>query len=216
MSFFSRFIDSPKNRKMTRLLTDTLKTVEKEHKPMSDLGMAIIKASVNCRDALKNQIKAPTEGVRLEREAYVLYEFIYFYMHMTMRCAQPVLNKSQMEKLQSFLGPSISKTAIDSYFLHWPDDLKGKMINEFYEKLNETELEYTNCTKFNTAEQGEEKQKQMFRALFITLGKYVEPILSGDENVDVMTTVLLIPRIAMIEYGKMKLNKLIAKIHVVA
>ena len=34
---------------------------------------------------------------------------------------------------------------MDSFFRHWPENLKTKTRNEFYGKLNDAEVEYSEC-----------------------------------------------------------------------
>jgi len=115
--------------------------VEERTCPLANIGMAIIKAADYCFKEMKPFIDADDEKRRQELEIYLFYEFIYFFMHMTMRSAFGRLSEPQIKKLQGYLGPIIVGTAINSFFLHWPEDLKEKLRSEFYEKLNDAELD---------------------------------------------------------------------------
>jgi hypothetical protein len=146
----------------------------------------------------------------LEREAFVFYEFIYFFMHLTMRHASTQLAESQLRTLQRYLGPLISSVAIDSYFAHWPDDLKQKMTSEFYDKLNEAESEYTECTQAGSLGQGEDSVRRKLRALFMKLGSNISS-LSGraEKELAVITPVALV---AISEWKRMRLDNLMAQV----
>lgn len=214
MPVFSKLFGSPKEREAKKIFSELLTKVEKECEPMGEVGLAIVRASTNCRDAFKGQIQAATEKERLEREMYIFYEFIYFYMHIMLRHAEVQLIESQMEKLQNFLGPLISSVAIDSYCAHWPDDIKGKIIDEFYKKLNEALLEYSLCTFDQSKKQGgrasPERQMQMIHALFTRLGLNISPLITNAEK-DVATIKNVI-HVAFDEWKGMELDKLIAEV----
>ncbi len=208
MPIFSKLFGSSKEREIKKLLTETQKRVEKEYGPAGKVGLAIIQASTNCRDAIKELVDAPTEKERLEREVYVFYEFVYFYMHLTMRHAFVQLTEPQIRKLQSYLGPLISSVAIDSYFAHWRDDLKEKMASEFYDKLNDAELEYTECTKLASSEQGEHRLTQKLQTLFMRLGSNVSN-LSGHGEKD-LAVIMSVADVAINEWKRIGLDNLIA------
>src|SRR6266496_5920222 len=101
-------------RELKRRLAGIKKQVQAETKPLGDIGLAIVQGATSCRDVAKPLIQAPTEKDRIQREIYIFYEFIYFFMHLTIRQAFAILSTPQMEKLQGYLGPLISSTAIDS------------------------------------------------------------------------------------------------------
>lgn len=151
MSIFRKIFGSSTERQLKKL-SDIQKNVEQKNKPCSEIGKAIIKASYTCSQHLKPMLNFSTDKEKQEAEIWVFYEFIYFYMHLTMRVAFSLLNPDQLDKLQEYLGPLISSTAIDSFFAHWPDDLKEKMTSEFYEKLNTAEIDYSTSKDFLSRE----------------------------------------------------------------
>jgi len=210
MSIFSKFLDNSKERELKKSMAKIHNEVEREYKPIGEVGRAIVQASMNCREAVKELIKMPTEEEKQEREIFIFYEFIYFYMHLTMRQAFGVLSEEQIKKIQDFLGPVIASVAIDSYFAHWPEDIKEKMTGEFYEKLNDAEMEYAACTQSETSAEGEERIKEKFRALFLKLCSNVADLASNEES----NLTLLIPvmEVASKEWAKMHLGKLISAI----
>jgi hypothetical protein len=43
------------------------------------------------------------------------------------------------------LEPLITRPAIDTFFDHWPEDIKSKMRSEFREKMNDAQNGYAEC-----------------------------------------------------------------------
>jgi hypothetical protein len=213
MSIFSNLFGSPKQREIKKLMTETHKQVQKEYGPLGELGKAIIQASVNCLNAVKKLINKPSEKERITSEIFVFYEFIYFYIHLTLRQAFGNLTKEQTQKLQDYLGPLISSTAIDSYFAHWPEDRKQRMTDDFYQKLNDAELEYTECTNqipLDLSKDKDERSKYIFRALFTKLSFNVANLAGNDNNN--LTLIEPVMEVAMNEWMRMRLDKLIADV----
>jgi len=213
MPIFSKLFGSSRQREIKKMLAVSHKQVQEEYKPLEELGEAIIQASVNCRDAVKELINTPSEKDRQQREIFVFYEFIYFYIHLTLRQAFGILTKEQTQKLQDYLGPLISSVAIDTYFAHWPEDLKQKMTDEFYQKINDAELEYTECAdriQFDSSKEKQERIKDIFSALFLKLSSNVACLAYNDENNLPLT--VPVTEVAMNEWIRMRLDKLIADV----
>jgi hypothetical protein len=213
MPVFSKLFGSSRQREIKKMLAETHKHVQEEYRPLGELGKAIIQASVNCRDAVKKLIDMPSEKERQQREIFIFYEFIYFYVHLTLRQAFGNLTKEQTQKLQDFLSPLISSVAIDSHFAHWPEDLKQKMTDEFYQKLNDAELEYTECIdqiQFDSSKDRQDRIKDIFRALFLKLSFNVANLACNDENNFTLSVPVM--DVAMNEWIRMRLDKLIADV----
>ena len=132
-------------REVQRIFRETQAEVQRTTKPLGKVGLAIVRASQTCSEAFKPMLNVADDKEKQQAEIYVFYEFIYFFMHLTMRSAFSQLTGQQIGRLQDFLGPLISSTAVDSFFAHWPEDLKEKMRSEFFTKLNDAELEYSTC-----------------------------------------------------------------------
>ncbi|MGD0630935.1 MAG: hypothetical protein ABR987_16530 [Terracidiphilus sp.] len=143
-----------RQRQLDRLIESAKRETEREYEAIRKVGAAIIQASVNNRDEAKKWIEAPTEAKRLERESFVFFEFIYFYTHVTMRHAVTMLTASQKQKILEYLENLIPSVAIDSYFAHWPSNLKEKMKNEFVEKQCDAEVEYTELVRTSNSSDG--------------------------------------------------------------
>jgi hypothetical protein len=199
-----------RERELKRRFAEIEQRVRKENAPLGAVGLAIVQAATNARDQTKPMIKAPDEKDRIQREIYIFYEFIYFFMHMTMRQAFAGLTAACLQELQTYLGPLISSVAIDSYFAHWPQDRKERMISEFYDKLNDAELEYTQSTQFETELQGEERMKTQLRAFFMKLASNGANWAVDDESdLSVLPPVI---ELSIREWKNMKLDALIADV----
>lgn len=209
MAFFSKLFGRSQDRTLDRHFAEAKKQVDHEYGPMGEVSLAIVRAAMNSRDVITKDIVAPNEKARKQIEVFAFYEFLYFYLHMAMRAAASQLTEAQISKLQGYLGPLISSTAIDSYCVHWPTDLKQKMIAEFYDNLNNAELEYTECTRAIQA-QGEEGAKQRTHALFMSMASTVAQ-LANDGHTDI-AVVTVIYQAAVNEWAKMQLAKLMTDV----
>lgn len=132
-------------RRANRIIREAEAEVARTTKPLGAVGLAIVRASQTCSEAIRPLINGPEGKEKQEAEMYVFYEFIYFFMHLAMRSAFSQLTEQQIEGLQGYLGPLISSTAVDSFFGHWPEDLKEKIRSGFFAKLNDAEVEYSTC-----------------------------------------------------------------------
>jgi len=149
MSFISKIFGA-KRRNLANKKTE--QDVQRQLKPLGDIGMAIVQGSQKCSQGMKQMFKVP-EGLDKSSpqnypEIWVFYEFLYFFMHMTMRLASRRLREGQIQQLQNFLGPLLSSTAVDSFCRHWPDERKAKLRSEFYTNLNAAEIEYSKAKEF--------------------------------------------------------------------
>jgi hypothetical protein len=87
------------------------------------------------------------------------------------------------------------------------------MTDEFYQKLNDSELEYTECTdriQFDTSKEKQERVKDIFNALFVKLSFNVANLACNDENNLALT--VPVAEVAMNEWIRMRLDKLIADV----
>jgi hypothetical protein len=78
--------------------------------------------------------------------------------------------------------------------------------------LNDAEVEYTECTKFDTSKVGQERIKEKFEALFLKLCSNVANLASDEiTNIALIAAVM---KVALDEWAKMHLDKLISEIKV--
>jgi len=179
MNFFSKLFGNPSKREFKLKFREIQKDVEQRTRPLADIGIAIVKASNYCLKGMKPFMNDTDKKRKQEREIYVFYEFIYFFMHMTMRYAFGRLSKPQIAKLQGFLGPIIVGASIDSFFIHWPEDLKGKMRSEFYEKLNDAEIEYSSSKELLSKDKpftGDSLTSKLARNVTQLIGDSMNPV----------------------------------------
>ncbi len=177
MKILSRLFDYFDRIKAECTFKETENKVGEMYKPIGDISVAIVKASHVCAEQANSMLNIPDEKEKKEAEILVFYEFLYFFMHLTMRFAFSQLTKEQLAKLQRHLGPCISSVAVDSFFDHWPENLKEKMGNEFYEKLNDAELEYANCKELFS-----EKDPITGDSLFSKLARNVADLSGNSMN----------------------------------
>ncbi|MFZ0739388.1 MAG: hypothetical protein WBL70_08850 [Candidatus Acidiferrales bacterium] len=208
MPIFSRlFGGRPVSPEVQEIIDKARANTENELKPLRDLTLALICASVNCRDGIKHLIKAPTEKERQLAEIYAFDEFIYFFMHHAMRVASGVMSEREVKHLQEHLGPLIASTAIDSYWQHWPDEIKSGLIVEFYKNLNAAEVQYATCSQFNSPAPPEGRSLQILEALFASLGERVASAVGQGGNRELS---LLVSSLARREFSPTSLLSPIA------
>ena len=185
MGIFSRSFGLSDEERAKRIISQAEGEVQETLKPLGNLALAIVKASKDCANQIHTMLDIPNVEEKKEVEILVFYEFLYFFMHMTMRSAFAQLREQQIEKLQSYLGPLISSTAVDSFFAHWPEDMKEKIKDEFYEKLKDAELEYSMCKELLS-----EKNSLTGDSLFSKLARNVAELSGNSMNPAVLTLVI--------------------------
>jgi hypothetical protein len=203
MSLFSKLFGSPTEREIRRKFNTMHNDVELRTSTLGAIGVAIVKASNSCFEQMKPFINNTDHKKRQKLEVYLFFEFLYFFMHLTIRYAFSQLNEKQISKLQRYLGPMIVVTAIDTFFMHWPDDLKQKLRSEFYDKLNEAELDYSSSKELMS------KNKPFTGdSLISKLARNVGQLIGDDMNPGTMMAAVDASTSALIEA---KLDALVAK-----
>lgn len=141
MGIFSKKPLSPEAQKAKEIVAK----VQREHKPVAELAMAIASAAMQGGQAMRSKITADSEDKANEQFIYVCYEFIYFFMHLTDRIAFQKLGSERRSKLMNALEPLIVGPAVDAFFDHWPEDMKLKMRGEMRGKMNDAQKGYAEC-----------------------------------------------------------------------
>lgn len=185
MNIFSRLFGSSDEQRAKRIIKDTVMKVERTTTPLGVLGMAMVNAAWTCAQAVKPMIKIVGEEEKQLAEIYVFYEFVYFFMHLTMRSAFSQLTESQIGRLQAYLGPLISSTAVDSFFPHWPEALKEKIMADFYSKLNAAEIEYSECKELLSKE-----HPLTGNSLFLRLARNIAALSGDPTNPETLVSVI--------------------------
>ncbi len=78
----------------------------------------------------------------------ILFEFIYFYLHLTDRFAFEHINDEQREILMIDLGELCITAAVDAVFLKWPEDKKEKIKEKYMGNFNISVAEYSKYKKW--------------------------------------------------------------------
>jgi hypothetical protein len=75
----------------------------------------------------------------------VLFEFMYFFLHVTDRLAFNQLGPERRNQLIDSLVPPTIDATIETYFDHWPQKSKDSIRKDFYSNLNTSQTEYGSC-----------------------------------------------------------------------
>jgi hypothetical protein len=68
-----------------------------------------------------------------------------FFLHLTNRSAFAQLGHEKRNKLQEELAPLVIDATIRTFFGHWPQNSKDGIKRDFYNRMNNTEMEYGSC-----------------------------------------------------------------------
>lgn len=115
---------------------------------LAKLGKMIFKNSLLCAKSLRPDIEEKFgKDSQKFRSVYtqVRFEFMYFFFHLTNRSAFRQLGQEKRTRLQNNLGPLAIDSTIQTLFGNWPGHLKDGIKNDFYESLNNAEMEYGTC-----------------------------------------------------------------------
>jgi hypothetical protein len=120
--------------------------VEELRRPISNLGLAIVSASWKCSKSVEPHLRPVNEFAEhpVVQKLYVFYEFLYFFLHLMNRKAHSGLGPDRVAKLQDEVRPLIVVAAV-SFIAHWPEKFKSGFEREFFEKVNDAEMEYASC-----------------------------------------------------------------------
>jgi hypothetical protein len=146
MSVDDKPFGTPKLASLLSLLEQSDAKVEATYGPVNTLATEIIKVAYSTQQSLADVFGFSAGGEASLPQVLMFYEFLYFFSHLTLRTlAAHDFTEPQIQKWQNVSTPLLSWIAVDSFFLHWPQDHKAKMRSEYYDKLNDAELEYSEC-----------------------------------------------------------------------
>lgn len=180
-------------------------TFKKDKSAIGELSNVIFKTSLDCAEKLKNYLNDSPEKERQEKWIYVLFEFIYFFMHMTNRIAFGKLGNEGRIKLQGELGPLVIEPTIKSLFGHWPNKFKEGIKNEFYEKLNDAEMEYSGCNELLSKDHPFTSDK----ALFPKLARNVAELSGHPNNPEMLIQIITL---SVDAWKNMRLEELVVAV----
>jgi len=117
---------------------------------LSKLSKNISEKSLLCAEALRPDLEKKFGKDTKEFQSkyiLVLLEFMYFYLHLTNRSAFAQLGHEKRNKLQEELVPLViddSARTLCTLF-GWPTNLKDGIKRDFYNNMNNAEMEYGSC-----------------------------------------------------------------------
>ena len=200
MSIFDKF----KKKPSASSENDTFSMFKVMYPQIADLSRVIVDNSYKCGQQLKSQIaekygkdskESRMAGVRVQ------YEFLFLFSHLTMRLAYSILGTEKARNLQGFFGPLSAYISTESWFGHWPEELKKGLNADFFTNMNIADIEYAKC-KENLIK-GEPFSDN---ALFSKLAKNVADII-GHSNEPF--TIMNIIKITVDSLCNIKLQELI-------
>lgn len=121
---------------------------KKNESAMSKLSKKVFEMSLLCTETLKPDLEKKFGKDSKEFHSKyipVLFEFMYFFLHLTNRSAFAQLGHERRNELYDELVPLTIDTTIEIYFGHWPKNLKDGIKNDFCDNLSNSEMEYGNC-----------------------------------------------------------------------
>jgi hypothetical protein len=208
MTLFDRLFGSRELRSVRQIHKRVRSEVAANYGPLGKLGEAVVRAADTTRRELASALGSTVMGTPSEQDILVMYEFFYFFAHLAIRTAfQSGFTEAQIARLQGYLGPLLSSTAVGAFFDHWPQELKEKIRSEFYERLNEAEADYAQCRGLVPQEEQFDKT-----SLFGRLASNIADLCAKPGDYAIMTVVLVEGTKA---YKVMQLRNLIADVHAV-
>jgi hypothetical protein len=120
----------------------------KNESAMSKLSGKVFEKSLLCAESLRPDLEEKFgKDSKTFHSKYtpVLFEFMYFFLHLTNRYAFAQLGQERRNKLYDELVPTTIDATIETYFGHWPQNLRDGIERDFYSNLNNTEMEYGSC-----------------------------------------------------------------------
>lgn len=112
--------------------------------PLETLVLSIVAAADKCSRTVTG--RPPAGAVASAADIFVLNEFMYFFLHLTMREAFELqFEPARLEKLGAYLAPLMAAAAVDSFCSRWPEDRKSKLRSDFCDDLNDADIAYAKC-----------------------------------------------------------------------
>lgn len=202
MSIFSKLFRSPDQRRIDRIAEESRRKASRILAPLAALGQAIILTSQKCRDGVKPWIVASDQKGRRRMEMFVFYEFVYFFMHLTMRHAFIVMTDTEKKLLEKHLVRMVASVSVEGSWEHLPEDFRTRLIAEFCANLQAAEFQYATCAPGDIFSDSKAEEQRNFRALFMTLGDNVALSMGRKDDGEFKSETMTI---AAEQFGKLNL-----------
>jgi hypothetical protein len=121
---------------------------QRKESALSKLSNKVFEKSLRCAESLKPDLERKFGRDSKEfhsKYVPVLFEFMYFFLHLTNRFAFAQLGHERRNRLYDELVPPTIDATIEAYFGHWPKNLKEGIERDFLSNLNNAEMEYGSC-----------------------------------------------------------------------
>jgi hypothetical protein len=122
---------------------------KKNESAMSKLSKKVFEMSLLCAEALKPDLeKKFGKGSKTFNSKYVpvLFEFMYFFLHLTDRYAFDQLGHERRNKLYDQLVPTTIDAMIKNSFGHsCPKNIRDGIEKDFYSNLSNAQMDYGSC-----------------------------------------------------------------------
>lgn len=113
--------------------------------PLESLCHFIVTASDQCAKRFEPYLRTPEDSRELQRVC-ILFELLYFFLHLADRVALQKLGEDGLSRLRPELHPIVITSAVYRFFAHWEERYKSEIERGFYEKFSDAETEYGSCT----------------------------------------------------------------------
>jgi hypothetical protein len=203
MAFFHKLLQHAETLKQFAKIQKDIR----EH-PCPHLVKAILSAAHRAAESLRPI--AGIDGPEISKEGFLRYEvlfseFLYFYMHVTLRLARGQgFAFSEIEKLQNEVIPNIIEGTIGPV-RHWPEEMKEKIKKEQYENVNSAEFQYAHCDGVYPTND----PFAMGNSVYATLARNIEQRLGKDHDPFLSLTII---KTASEKMGELEFPKLITAI----
>jgi hypothetical protein len=207
MSILARLFRSSENRRIVdKIAEESRRDAAQELRPLGALASTIFLASQKCRDGVKASIVASDEKERQRMEHFAFYEFVYFFLHLTMRLAFVAMTEPEKKHLGKHLLRLVASVTVDGSFENLPDDLRKRMIAEFCTNLQKAENEYATSAPGNIFSDSKAEKQRNCSALFLTLGENVALAIRRQDDPQLKSEIVAF---AMEQFGHMDLLSLV-------
>ena len=172
---------------------------KKNETAMSKLSKKVFEKSLLCAETLKPDLEekfGKDSKAFHSRNIAVLFEFMYFFLHLADRYAFAQLGPERRNRLVDELVPPTISATIETCFVRCPKNLKDGMERNFYSNLNNAQVEYGGCKEILLKPEDDTpilekmsgaKSKSMVGQLTDNLSQIIE----GEINRDLMFTMTI-------------------------
>jgi hypothetical protein len=173
---------------------------KKNESAMSKLSKRVFEESLLCAETLKPDLeKTFGKDSKIFHSKYipVLFEFMYFFLHLTNRYAFAQLGHERRNKLYDELVPPTIDATIKTCFGHWPKNLKDGIERDFYSNLNNAKMEYGSCEELllkpedDTPTEGKIMSGAKSKSMVGQLTDNLSQIIEGEINLNALFTMLI-------------------------